>query len=261
MGSADEQGKLWGASVADWAQYAEPHHELYWRGMLADMNVQKGTRVLDTGCGAGGGDKIAIGLGAQVYGIDASPEMISYAQTSVPEGDFRVGELEEMPYGDDYFDAVMAANSVQYAYNPTNALREIRRVCRPNGKISVCTWDVAEKNEQRLLHATISECMGQKSKPTAGPFALAASGVLEKFVESAGLKVISGEIVPVIFLYENLDKFVRHQFSTGANQTTITTFGANNFRDVISGFYKQYQGDDGVLRIHNQFRFVTAIPV
>ena len=55
MGSADEQGKLWGASVVDWAQYAEPHHEPYWRGMLADMSVQKGTRVLDTGCGAGGG--------------------------------------------------------------------------------------------------------------------------------------------------------------------------------------------------------------
>ena len=48
MGSADEQGKLWGASVVDWAQYAEPHHEPYWRSMLADMNVQKGTRVLDT---------------------------------------------------------------------------------------------------------------------------------------------------------------------------------------------------------------------
>ena len=261
MGSADEQGKLWSASVADWAQYAEPHHKPYWRGMLADMNVQSGTRVLDTGCGAGGGAEIASGLGAEVYGIDASPEMVSYAQASVPEGDFRVGEIEEMPYEDDYFDAVMAANSVQYAHNPINALQEIRRVCRPSGKISVCTWDVAEKNEQRLLHATISKYMPQKPKRSAGPFALAASGVLEKFVESAGLKVISGEIVPVIFTYENLDKFVLHQFSTGANQKFIASFGADKFRDVISEFHEEHQGDDGVLRIHNQFRFVTAIPV
>ena len=261
MGSADEQGKLWGASVVDWAQYAEPDHEPYWRGMLADMNVQKGTRVLDAGCGAGGGAKIAIGLGAQAYGIDASPEMVSYAETNVPEGEFRVGELEEMPYDDDYFDAVMAANSVQYAHNPTNALQEIRRVCSPNGKISVCTWDVAEKNEQRLLHATISKYTSQKSQSTAGPFALAASGVLEKFVESAGLKVISGEIVPVIFSYDNLDKFIRHQFSVGGNQKTIAYCGADKFRDVISEFYEEHQGDDGVLRIHNQFRFVTAIPV
>ena len=94
-----------------------------------------------------------------------------------------------------------------------------------------------------------------------GPFALAAFGVLEKFVESAGLRVISGEIVPVIFSYENLDKFIRHQFSTGANQKTIASFGADNFRDVISEFYEEHQGNDGVLRIHNQFRFVTAIPV
>ena len=91
--------------------------------------------------------------------------MVSYAQTSVPGGDFCGGELEEMPYDDDYFDAVMAANSVQYAHNPTNALQEIRRVCSSNGKISVCTWDVAGKNEQRLLHATISKYMPQKPKP------------------------------------------------------------------------------------------------
>ena len=162
MGSAEEQGKLWGVSVADWAECAEPHHAPYWRGMLADMSVQKGTRLLDTGCGAGGGARIAIELGAQAYGIDASPEMVSYAQTNVPAGDFRVGDLEEMPYDDDYFDAVMAANSVQYAHNPENALQEIRRVCRPNGKISVCTWDVAEKNEQRLLHATITKHLPQK---------------------------------------------------------------------------------------------------
>ena len=261
MGSADEQGKLWGASVVDWAQYAEPHHEPYWRSMLTDMNVQKGTRVLDTGCGAGGGARIASELGAQVYGIDASPEMVSYAQASMPGGDFRVGELEEMPYDDNCFDAVMAANSVQYAHDPTNALQEIRRVCSPNGKISVCTWDVAEKNEQRLLHETISKYMPQKPKPPAGPFALAASGVLEKFVESAGLKVISGEIVPVIFSFEKLDKFVRHQFSSGANQKFIASFGADKFREVISEFYEEHQGDDGVLLIHNQFRFVTAIPV
>ena len=141
MGSADEQGKLWGAGVADWAQYAEPHHVPIWRAMLTNMSVQKGTCLLDTGCGAGGGGKLASELGAKVYGIDASPEMIFYAKTTVPLGDFRVGDLEKMPYDNNYFDAIMAANSVQYAQNPENALREIRRVRKTGGKISVCTWD------------------------------------------------------------------------------------------------------------------------
>ena len=260
MVSEDKQENLWGTSVADWAEH-EADHALYWQAMLSNMNVQKGTCLLDAGCGAGGGAKLAIELGAQVYGIDQSPAMISYAKTHVPLADFRVGDLEKMPYDDNFFDAVMASNSVQYAKNPSNALREIRRICKSNGKVSICTWDVAEKNEQHLLKATIEKYMPKQSKPGAGPFTLAASGVLEKLVESAGLEVIGGEIVPITFYFENLENLVRKQLSTAAGQNALATLGADLYRNAINEFYEEHQGDDGVLRINNQFRFVTATPL
>ena len=101
MVSEDKQENLWGASVADWAEH-EADHALYWQAMLSNMNIQKGTCLLDAGCGAGGGTKLAIELGAQVYGIDQSPAMISYAKTHVPLADFQVGDLEKMPYDDNF---------------------------------------------------------------------------------------------------------------------------------------------------------------
>ena len=260
MGSADKQGKLWGTAVADWAELLEKHHNPCWKAMLDDLNVGEGTVFLDAGCGGGGGSKLAIEMGATVHGLDASEDMIAYASSKIPEGDFRVGDLEELPYADDYFDAVMAKNSVQYAEDPKAALIEIRRVCKPNGKISVCTWDVKEKNEHRFLLAAMAKILPEPPKG-AGPFTLAEEGVLEDFVESAGLKVVSGGSVPVVYHQENIDQFCRAQFSTGPSQVVIQSVGEEKFKEALLDFYDQYKGEDGQLRLNNQFRFVTAIPV
>ena len=102
--------------------------------------------------------------------------------------------------------------------------------------------------------------MPEPPKPGAGPFALAASGILEEFVESAGLKVVSGESVPVVFHYENLEDFIRAQFSSGPSQNAIATIGAEAFRNAITEFFAEHQGGDGALRLNNTFRFVTTMP-
>ena len=86
---------------------------------------------------------------------------------------------------------------------------------------------MAEKNDMHLLRATIEKYLPKQSKPVAGPFTLAASGVLEKLVESAGLEVISGEIVPITFYFENSENLMRKQLSSGVGQNALATFGAN----------------------------------
>ena len=260
MGSADRQGKLWGTAVADWAELNEPHHEPYWRAMLDEMDVGEGSVVLDAGCGAGGGSRLALERGACVFGLDASEGMIAYAKSNLPGGDFRVGDLEELPFDDDFFDAIMAANSVQYAENPGKALGEIRRVCRPSGKVSVCTWDVREKNDQRFLQAAVAKLLPQPAKPGGGPFALAEAGKLEAFVESAGLKVVGGKTVPITYHYEDVDKMIRNQLSTGPSQIVIGIVGQEKFKHAVAEFCDAHKGDDGHVRLNNRFRFVTAVP-
>jgi len=43
--------------------------------------------------------------------------------------------MEHLPYKDEQFDAVFAANSVQFSGNPVATVREFARVCRPQGRI------------------------------------------------------------------------------------------------------------------------------
>ena len=101
MGSAQTQGELWGAEARDWANLQEPTGKPLWVAMLEAAGVAQGTRFLDAGCVAGGASVFAAQRGAQVSGTDASGALIALASERVPEGDFRVGDLEALPYEDE----------------------------------------------------------------------------------------------------------------------------------------------------------------
>jgi SAM-dependent methyltransferase len=259
MGSAEAQGKLWGAAVADYAEVNEGFFLPLWEDMMAAMGVGPGSRFLDAGCGPGGGAKLAAAKGARVSGLDASDAMIAYARKRLPEGDFHIGDLEALPFEDNSFDAVMACNSVQYAENPVAALAEIRRVCSLEGKITVCTWDVAEKNEFRFAIKAINSIMPEPPKGP-GAFTLAEEGVLEALVEKGGLTVNGGGSTDAPFIYTDPETAWRGQNSAGPMQRAIEIVGEDAVREALQPVYEKQLARHGEIRFNNTFRFVTAIP-
>jgi len=57
-------------------------------------------------------------------GLDAAEALLDVARKRTPSGDFRQGEMEELPFADGTFDVVTGFNSLQYAADPVNALRQ-----------------------------------------------------------------------------------------------------------------------------------------
>ena len=96
-------------------------------------------RILDAGCGEGfvvsyllqGND------GLTITGIDCSLEAIEMARQMVPGVLFDVGDLREMPYGDDSFDLVMCLEVLEHLPDPHRGLRELRRVTSAHCLVSV----------------------------------------------------------------------------------------------------------------------------
>ena len=257
MGSSTVQGKLWGAAARDWAELQEPLHLPVWEAMLDAAQVQDGTSFFDAGCGGGGSCVQAAGRGAHVSGLDASEALIAIAQERVPGGDFKVGDLEVLPYAQDEFDAIIAASSIQYTADPAVALREIKRVCKPAGYLVISTWDEPEYCEQRFLFKAVRDTLPSSPKG-GGPFALSAPGALEHLVEEAGWKVVGSDVVACPFEYPDLETHWRAQKAAGPFQAAINAVGEAKLRAAVDEAVVSFQTSTGGVRLQNRFRYVTA---
>ncbi len=90
-------------------------------------------------------------------GRRAPDALLAIARRRVPDGDFRLGDLEALPYADGSFDAILAADVLPYVAVPLATLGELRRVCVPGGRIVIGIWGTAEESEHHAILALQSE--------------------------------------------------------------------------------------------------------
>ena len=258
MGSAEKQGPLWGAAANDWSELAEPGQIPFYEAAFDAIGVGSGTNLLDVGCGAGLALQLAEKRGATVSGLDAAEGFLEVARGRVPTADLRLGDIEDLPFDDAAFDAVTAFNSVQYATDPSGALREIRRVAKPSSPVAVVTWGTAEQCEMRVVLAAIGSLLPPSPPGAGGPFALAAPGALEALVEGAGLTAERSIDVPTPYIYDNLDDATRAQLSSGPARMAINTAGLDATTFAIREAMATGQQADGTIRLDNVFKVVVA---
>jgi demethylmenaquinone methyltransferase/2-methoxy-6-polyprenyl-1,4-benzoquinol methylase len=108
-----------------------------WRRLTAQAVVTPGTRVLDACCGTGDLALAARTEGGQVTGLDFSPRMLERARRKSSEVDWVHGDLLELPFEDRSFDAATVGFGVRNVENLGDALRELRRVLRPRGRLAI----------------------------------------------------------------------------------------------------------------------------
>lgn len=106
--------------------------------------VRDGQKVLDVGTGTGVVAVTAGIKGAQVTGLDLTPELIEQAKASASLAgvtvDWRIGDVEALPFPDGTFDVVLSQFGHMFAPRPEVATREMLRVLRPGGRIAFATW-------------------------------------------------------------------------------------------------------------------------
>ena len=257
MGSSDTQGELWGRDPANWRDLQEGFSIPLWDAMLTATGIGPGARFLDAGCGAGGASVMADGRGAAVTGVDASDPLLEVARHRVPTGDFRVADLESLPFEPDSFDSIIAVSSIQYAENPNAAVRELERVVAPDGRISVGLFSTADKVEYRVVFDAIRESLPELPQGR-GPFALSAPGVLEELVESAGLTVVGADEVDCPFTFATMDSFWAGVTAAGPVQAALDVVEVAALRRSLEEAAGPYQRSDGSIQFEVTHRFVTA---
>lgn len=112
--------------------------------LIARAHLRPGERVLDVACGTGVITRIAkdkVGSGP-VTGLDLTPGMLEVARSVTPsdmEITWHEGNAESLPFPDASFDVVFCGLSLQLMPNKVTALREMKRVLVPGGRLLLST--------------------------------------------------------------------------------------------------------------------------
>jgi ubiquinone/menaquinone biosynthesis C-methylase UbiE len=120
------------------------------QALLAAAGVQPGLRVLDVGCGTGYFARLlgqTVGPGGLVIAVDPSPAMLTYARNKargIGHCQFQIGTAESLDFPDDHFDVVVSSLVLHHLPEELRlpALREMRRVLQPGGRVLVAEAQV-----------------------------------------------------------------------------------------------------------------------
>jgi SAM-dependent methyltransferase len=193
MSSAPEE------AIAAASAYEELHVPALfeqWAVRVADAaQIRDGARVLDVACGTGVLAREAVsrvGPHGSVAGVDPNPGMLVVAKRLEPGIRWQEGVAESLPYNDDSFDAVVSQFGLMFFADRRAALREMKRVLAPGGRMAVAVWESLERSQAYPIVVELLERVAGSKAAEAlrGPFVLGNRTELEELFRSAGVESI-----------------------------------------------------------------------
>src|SRR5712671_6632964 len=148
---SDGHWQLEGSTAGLYQRYLVPAITTKWAEDLVDRaQPRAGEAVLDIACGTGVVARLAGKRMVQghVTGLDLNKGMLAVAQTLVSEGapiDWIEGSALDLPFPAGKFDLVLCQLGLQFFPDQGRALREMRRVLTPSGRVAISVFSPIER--------------------------------------------------------------------------------------------------------------------
>jgi SAM-dependent methyltransferase len=256
--TSETNARLWGARAQDWAEVQEGVCRPVYLAVFERVGLKGGDNYLDVGCGAGMAAQIANDRGAKVCGLDAASNLLGIARKRVPAGDFRLGDLESLPFGNDSFSCVTGFNSFQYAGNPGIALREAKRVAKPGANVVIMTWGKPEGMEAASIVGALRPLLPPPPPGAPGPFALSEESAIRAFASGSDLEPIEVFDVDSPWRYVDLATALRGLKSAGNTVRAIENSSEAAVDEAFSKALAPFRQGDGSYKIGAAFRCLIA---
>jgi ubiquinone/menaquinone biosynthesis C-methylase UbiE len=174
----------------------EPLFRPFAEELLRRASLRHEDRVLDVACGTGIVARLAqqtVRDRGSIVGIDASPGMLAAARAAAPGIDWREGDAGRLPIDDHSFDLVTCHQGLQFFPDKPAAIKEMRRVLAPDGRVALATWRPVDevplvRDLQRVAERHVGPIVDQRHS-------LGDAGAIRTLLTDAGFRAIHIETV------------------------------------------------------------------
>ncbi len=190
----------WRESASYWAKHLATIRTMFaalTQALIDDANIVEGHSVLDVAGGSGEPSLTiaeTVGSTGSVTCTDAVAEMVAAAQSEARRRGltnvvFRQCVADSLPFENNSFDAVVSRLGAMFFPDPLAALREMLRVTKSGGAISLAVWDKSELNpfSYVITNVVARYFDAQPADPNVpGAFRFAEPGSLARILKDAG---------------------------------------------------------------------------
>lgn len=253
-------------------RYLVPAKFSPWAELLVELgDPQPGQSVLDVACGTGTVTRLIppyVGASGAVVGLDFNSARLEVAR-SLPSSSELVIQWQEddacaLPFGDAMFDLVFCQQGLQFFPDKLGALREMRRVLVPGGKLVLGVW---RSVEHQPGGRAMADALERHVSPEAGavrrePFSFGDAGTIEKLVTDAGFRRLVSHAVVKNVHFPSAEAFTKRYISARVPLNTMVAAVDEETRaavvaDVVSAL-QPYETENG-LELPTAVNVVTAI--
>lgn len=145
--TGEERGGVWtlAAPAENYERDLVPALFEPWARDLVELaDLQPGQRVLDLACGTGIVTRLAAQRAGAVTGLDVNPDMLAVAERVAAEQGFAIewrrASAVDTGLPDEAYDVGLCQQGLQFFPDRSAALRELRRVIVPGGRLALSVW-------------------------------------------------------------------------------------------------------------------------
>lgn len=239
-----------------------------WAPVLVDAaHLSTGERVLDVACGTGVVARAAaarVGVTGGVTGVDLNPGMIAVARALAAPSGAAVEWLErdalDLRLPDASYDVVLCQQGLQFFPDKLRALREMRRVLLPGGRLALSVW-----NSIGLYNGAVGKALCRiLGEETAKRFCASRQfppgDEVVRLAREAGFSAIALRVARLDIRLPSLDRFALDHLAATPIASAIADLDEGVRRTIGASVREQLAayGDDGGVTYPEETHILTA---